>query len=273
MKRIETDLWYGGNERAVTFSFDDGRYEDYRLVELMNKYRVKGSFHLCNPGFLTSNGFKEQPVVDPKDYAKLYEGHEISCHGEHHPFPTRQPSEAVRSEIIRNRAYLESFCKYPVRGMSYPYADYNPRVIKECQAVGMEYARTASDTHSFGLPRDFMEWHPTCHIFGLKPELAEKFFSPMTFDSMRLLYVWGHSYELNTEEKWQAAEESIASVAEKENVWYATNIEICDYIKALSSLKFGVDCTVVYNPSATDVWLRADFKTIKVPAGKTVNID
>lgn len=273
MKRIETDIWYGGCERAATFSFDDGRYEDYRLVELMNKYGVKGSFHLCNPGFLTSNGFNEQPVVDPKDYKTLYEGHEISCHGEHHTFPARQPAEAIRAEIVHNRAFLENLCKYPVRGMSYPYSDFNQKVIDECRAVGMEYSRTAHDTHAFGIPRDFMVWNPTCHIFGLNEDITERFFAPMKFDGMRLLYIWGHSYEIDTEEKWEKVEKIIDSVANKDGVWYATNIEIYDYVTALSNLKFGADCSVVYNPTATDVWLRADFEKIKVPAGKTVIID
>ena len=79
MKRIETRLWKNGCTRAVSFTFDDGRYEDYRLVGLFNKYGMKGTFHLNNPGFLASCGYKEEPLVDPKDYKELYEGHEISC--------------------------------------------------------------------------------------------------------------------------------------------------------------------------------------------------
>ena len=51
MKFIETTLWQHGKERCVTFSYDDGRIEDKRLVELFNKYGLKGTFHLNNPGF------------------------------------------------------------------------------------------------------------------------------------------------------------------------------------------------------------------------------
>jgi len=53
MKTIEKNLWYGGKSGAVTFSYDDGRIEDIRLVETFNKYGVKGTFHLCDPDFDT----------------------------------------------------------------------------------------------------------------------------------------------------------------------------------------------------------------------------
>ena len=199
MKRIETRLWKNGCTRAVSFTFDDGRYEDYRLVVLFNKYGMKGTFHLNNPGFLTSCGYKEEPLVDPGDYKKLYEGHEISCHLEHHPFSKWTPSAALLEETISNKHFLESLCGYPVRGMSYPYASFDGRVIETLRAAGMEYSRTAADTHSFGLPEDFMRWDPTCN-WSEAEELVEKFFAPMNYDFMRLFYIWGHSYELWSEE-------------------------------------------------------------------------
>ena len=273
MKRIETNLWYGGKGRAVSFSYDDGRYEDKRLVELMNKYGIKGTFHLCNPGFLESNGYKIEPLVDPAEYEELYKGHEISCHMEHHPFPKWQPDEAIRAEITHNKAFLESLCKYPVRGMSYPFSNYDARVIAQCRAAGMEYARTVNQNTTFSVPDDFMSWHPTCHHFEVTDELAEKFFSPMNYDYMRLLYAWGHSYEMNSEEKWVQIEEVFKRVAGREDVWYATSIEIYDYIQAVRNLKFSCECSCVYNPSATDVWIKADFQPIKIPAGATVQID
>ena len=43
---IQFNIFPGGVRRVVTFSYDDGCDNDARLIELFNKYGVKGSFHL-----------------------------------------------------------------------------------------------------------------------------------------------------------------------------------------------------------------------------------
>ena len=269
MKRVETVYWPGGCERAVTLSFDDGRTEDYRLVEMFNKYGLKASFHLCIPELLQKL-IGDATLVDAADYAALYKGHEISCHMAHHPFPAWMPDEAIRAEITENRLYLEKLCGYPVRGMSYPYGSYSERVAAVCRSAGMEYSRTVEETGEFRVPENFMFWNPTCHFYRADGELLEKFMRPLNYDRMRLMYIWGHSYEFYTEEKWQAAEKFFGRLTENENIWYATNIQIVDYMNAVRSLRFAEQCTSVYNPSCTDVWIAVDLEPVKIPAGATV---
>ncbi len=271
MKRIETKLWNGGATRAVTFTFDDGRYEDYRLVELFNKYGIKGAFHLCNPGFLESCGYRVEPLVDPADYKKLYEGQEVSCHLQHHPFSKWTPTEAILEEAIANRKFLESYVGYPVRGMSYPFGSFDSRVIDILRAAGMEYSRTAVDTYSFGLPEDFMRWDPTCH-FTEAESLLDKFFSPMNYDFMRVFYIWGHSYELWDEERWANLERLLQKLSGRDDVWYATNIQIVEYMHAVRALRFSAECDTVYNPSAIPVWLEADRKVFVAEPGKVTSL-
>ena len=270
MKLIETPYWKDKKERAVTFSYDDGRIEDIRLVELFNKYGLKASFHLCDPEYMKKLTGEE--FVPAKDYAHLYSRHEISCHSVRHPFPAYMPDEAVRAEISENRKFLESLCGYPMRGMSYPYGSFDRRVIDICRAAGMEYARTVNETGGFGLPEDFMRWDATCHHSRADSELAERFFSPMRFDKMSLMYVWGHSFEFNTEEKWSKMEEFCKAVAHRDDVWYATNIEIVEHINALRALRFSEQCSAVYNPTCHDLWIAVDGEPVLVPSGKTVQL-
>ena len=85
---------------------------------------------------------------------------------------------------------------------------------------------------SFGIPSDFMKWDATCHHDRATKELFDRFMSPMLFDFMRLYYIWGHSYEINSEEKWAHMEEVCKTVGGRDDIWYATNIEIYDYIAA-----------------------------------------
>lgn len=43
----------GGKLKAMTFSYDDGVSADYRLVELMRKYYIKGTFNINTVNFKT----------------------------------------------------------------------------------------------------------------------------------------------------------------------------------------------------------------------------
>ena len=42
------------------------------------------------------------------------------------------------------------------------------------------------------------------------------------------------------------------------DIWYATNIEIVDYMKAARNLKFTVEGILVYNPGAIFVWISVE---------------
>lgn len=44
-------------------------------------------------------------------------------------------------------------------------------------------------------------------------------------------------------------------VSGRNDIWYATNIEIVDYMKASRNLNLTIDGNQVYNPSATSIWL------------------
>ena len=45
MEKIRFDCWKDGKKRALTMSYDDGVFQDRRLVEIFNRYGIRGSFH------------------------------------------------------------------------------------------------------------------------------------------------------------------------------------------------------------------------------------
>ena len=49
----------------------------------------------------------------------------------------------------------------------------------------------------------------------------------------------------------------------KEDIWYATNIEIVDYMKAAENLKYTVNGDKVWNPNACTVWISIDGKILE----------
>lgn len=85
--------------------------------------------------------------------------------------------------------------------------------------------------------------------------------------------VWGHSYEFDNHDNWNVIEDFCAYMGGRNDIWYATNIEIIDYMDAARRLIFSADCRRVYNPNAISVWLEIDGDTvIEVKGGTCLEI-
>ena len=100
--------------------------------------------------------------------------------------------------------------------------------------------------------------------------MIDKFFAEKT-DEPRMFYLWGHSYEFDADNNWRVLENFGKIMGNRDDVWYATNIEIYDYITAFNRLEYTCDCKRIYNPSAVDVYLGQGKKVICVPAGEEIS--
>lgn len=255
-----------GKFKALTMSYDDGRLEDRQLVELFNRYNIKASFHL-NSGLA-----KDEKRVPQEEWRTLYQGHEISCHTVLHPTIARCPIDQVALQVLEDRRRLEELAGYPVRGMSYPNGSYSPEIKRLLPLLGIEYSRVVGDTHNFSLPDDFFEWKATCHHNHNLIENGRNFVRLDKSQYLYLMYVWGHSYEFETKEDWALMEEFCMLVSGKKEIWYATNIQLVDYLKAAKNLKITVNGDLVYNPNACEVWLSVDGKIVCVPGGASMAV-
>lgn len=259
----------GGTHKVVTFSYDDCQVFDRRLVEMFNKYGMKATFHL-NAGMIgTKNEIDDFITWD--ELAELYKGHEVACHGYTHPFTSQIPKDQMVAQYWEERKLLESKVKYPVRGMSYPYGDITQQFVDIAEAVGIEYSRTVEDTGYFNLPWDYMRWNPTCHHNNAMP-LVDEFLKPTWKKRLQLFYIWGHSFEFHRENTWDMMDELLQKLSNKDDVWYATNIEIKDYLDAARNLNTTADGTIVHNRSAITVTLDVNDKMIEIPGGATVSL-
>jgi len=266
---ILLNLFPGGLHKALTFSYDDGRTQDRKLVDLFNRHRLKATFHL------NSGKFDEDGYVKYEEVARLYAGHEVSAHTVTHPFLERIPRERLMMEVLDDRGALEELTGYPVRGMSYPYGAYTEEVADAIGSLGIRYCRTVHSTGAFTVPQRPLTWHPTCHHKQMK-EHGEAFLAldpPPHYANLALLYVWGHSYEFDNDGNWNEIEEFCATFAGRSDIWYATNIEIADYLEALRRLEFSVGGTLVRNPSAGSVWITANGEAVEIAGGETKRLD
>lgn len=259
-------LFPGGRRAALTLSYDDGGKQDRKLVGIMNRYGIRGTFHL-NTGSLGT-----ESRVSLSEAAELYKGHEVSVHTVNHEFLTELPNEAVIAEILNDRRLLEDAVGYPVRGMSYPYGRLNRRIKDILAACGIVYSRGVVSTNDFGIPEDFLKWQPTCHHNGDLNGLADRLLDMLGGwrREPKLFYVWGHSFEFDRNGNWNLIEEFCAKMGGRDDIWYATNIEIFDYIAARSRLEFSADCRTVHNPSAISVWVDDRGVPVEVHPGETL---
>ncbi len=187
-----------------------------------------------------------------------------------HPTIERCPLSQVVQQIIEDRKVLEAACGYPVRGMSYPNGSYNHDIINMLPACGIEYSRIVGNSDDFGFPDNYFEWKATCHHGHRLMENAERFAALNKTQYLYMMYVWGHSYEFgDTPQGWKPIEDFCEFIAGRDDIWYATNIEIVDYMNAAKGLKFTAAGDVVYNPCAITVFISVDGKVIDIAPGET----
>lgn len=262
-----------GKEKALTLSYDDGQIHDVRLIGIMNEYGIRGTFNL-NGGEFFKNGKSFRGEAAAELAKETYKGHEIAVHGLTHPWTVGLPEQEMLYEVIEDRRILENAFGCIVRGMAYPFGCYNDKVVNVLKTAGIVYSRTTIATKRFDVPDDWLRMPTTCH--HNEPELTElaKHFvdDEIRWGKPELFYLWGHSYEFAKDDNWNVIEDFCARVGGNDNIWYATNIEIYDYVKAYEALQFTWDKTAVHNPSALSVWFSEGGKTYEVRSGETVSI-
>jgi peptidoglycan-N-acetylglucosamine deacetylase len=265
MSGIQHWLYPEGKRKALTLSYDDGTIHDRRLVAIFNQYGLRGTFHL-NGGLLGTS-----PRIAADEVKALFAGHEVSGHSATHPTLTVIPREQIIHEIVEDRRILERLVGYPVRGISYPNGAFDDRVVNLLRELGIVYARTTLLDDKFGLPEDPLRWRPNCHHSRNLMEIAARF-KEASSPRPSLLYVWGHSYEFDRQGNWPLMDEFGRLIGNQPDIWYATNIEIIDYLAAVQRLVSTMDGTRLHNPSAAAVWVLAEGRPVQVPAGQTVEL-
>jgi hypothetical protein len=119
-----------------------------------------------------------------------------------------------------------------------------------------------------------MEWKATCHHNDPKlMEYADYIVELKKPQYLKLMYVWGHSYEFEDRDNWNVIEEFCRKAGGRDDIWYATNIEIIDYMEAAKNLRFSCDYSMVENPAATSVWLNLnDGGIVEIGPGACVRL-
>lgn len=256
----------GGLWKALVMSYDDGHVQDRGLIPIFNQFGIKGTFHLCSE-------WLDQPTfVSSEDVRTVYAPHEVSVHSVNHPTLSDLDDESIRWQVGHCRWVLSQIAGYDTCSMSYPMGGFNTNVLAQIAGQGITCSRTVEATFSLDyLPANPLKWHPTCHHANATA-FADALIA-RTQEEMALLFVWGHSYELDNtyaDNSWAYMSALCQKLGHRGDIWYAGMEEVRAYLAAIQNLTYPAD-HVVRNPSASiAVWAKPAGALLKIAPGKTI---
>ena len=263
-----------GKRKALTLSYDDGTVFDKHLIEILDKYGLLCTFNISFGRYHPEDGENlSERKLKLSEAKELYSNsnHEIAIHSYSHPVLTDLKSSDVVREILEDRIEAENTYGRRITGFAYPYGNTNKEVMKIAGKCGISYARNTVSTEDFRFSENLLDFKPTCHHDNPRLfELAKKFVADKPYLGNWLFYVWGHSVEFERNNNWDRIEKFAEMVSGKDDIWYATNIEICEYAECFNRLIVSADGNRVCNPTVIDVWVEKNNKIYKIGGGKTV---
>lgn len=245
-------------EKFFTISFDDGLEQDRRIITLMEKYGIKGTFNLCSgmfgkKGYVKRIGnigyrdvekpgfpkccYTEHFALEEAEAVKLYSSPnvEVASHGTHHRNQDDLTETEAEEEITQDVRRLSELFGYQIQGHAFPYnsGSTNPAVIAALQKNGIRYARKISMSKKpkdFYLNRNKLILIPSCWQLDYFSEtLLQKFLEMPVAERDLVFYMWGHGYELDFRTKRgniEHLEHMFQMVSKAKNICCVTNAEL-----------------------------------------------
>lgn len=225
-------------KKYVTFSFDDCNTQDKKLLALFNKYGAKCTFNI-NTGMF---GYKEtlpppqenvshEWLSESEIFGGMYDGHEIAAHSFTHPTLWECTDDEILYQIKTDAENIERKLGFPTVGFAYPNGGYNKshyeKIADICRInTTIKYARTTMTTYAFGFPENPYEWDPTMHWLDPNLDAVCERFLAESGDNDLLLYIWGHSYEMDCSNGMEILEKWLEKLSKCDDVVFVTNKEV-----------------------------------------------
>lgn len=239
---------------TVTTSWDDGDILDERLVALLDKYNIKGTFYI-------SRDYRKNRLSDDsiRDIATR---HEIGAHTLSHRLLPKINSEEKRKEIGGGKTWLEELTGTEIPLFCYPAGQYDDESVQLVREAGFKGART-TELFSLEKPQDPFLMGTTFQVyplplrqvpgggiypgkafstliergggmldFGLTPwswrsfEAAAKASFDIAREKGGVFHLWGHSWEIDQYGLWKSLERVLYYMSNRADCRYITNGEI-----------------------------------------------
>jgi peptidoglycan/xylan/chitin deacetylase (PgdA/CDA1 family) len=215
----------------ISFSWDDGAVEDFKIAELSAKYRIPGMFFIPekNP---------ERAVISAKQIVELRQsGFEIGAHTQSHVYLTKIAPDLVHQELSNGKTYLETVLSEEIKHFCLPGGFYNKAILSQAQRM-FASVRTADTGNIKYSGKNPALIKPTFHFYdrGVKSLLFNSLkHSPLLFQFVLKhrnknyfeilksfidylatqnadyqIMIWGHSWEIEQFGLWPKLEAFIS---------------------------------------------------------------
>lgn len=203
-----------------TTSWDDGNPADLRMVKLLNKYGLKGTFYVMYKKI-------EAGDLDKEYLAHISRNHEVGSHLIDHVDLTKLTASEAFRQLSTSKHGLETANDgVEVQMLSYPWGKYNNVVKALAKKAGYAGARTTKYQVPFYAP-DPYELPVTVGVWGDWNGDYALDLQVLKLVSKRggVFHLAGHCWELD-EKKWQRLEDFFKIVSEIPNLTFLTNSEV-----------------------------------------------
>lgn len=249
------------NKFIITTSWDDGSIYDRRLVRLLKKYSIKGTFYISKEFDYTPKGGEKVERVSDDEAKVLYQDFEVGAHSITHTYFNDLDGEQIKEEVFSSKKYLEELLGRDIKVFCYPGGRHNDTAIEAIRSSGFLGARTTELFNFDVKDRFLMPTTINCYpfpfgtgsakikasrflknirlayrsnfpiraLFGWK-SLA-KFLFEKAENEKGVFHLWGHSWEIEKNGMWEDLEEVFKYISNKNNAEYMTNSEAIDFLK------------------------------------------
>jgi peptidoglycan/xylan/chitin deacetylase (PgdA/CDA1 family) len=227
----------------VTTSWDDGHRLDPLLADLLDRYRIPGTFYIAPRNI----EFAPQDRLSAAGIRDLAERHEIGGHTLSHPRLPKIDDRAAHEDIRAGKHELEDMIGQEVVSFCYPRGEYEQRHTAMVRDCGFTLARTVR-RHLLRPGKPF-ESGTTVNAYAhrvdglialrmakFRPRATVKMF--LSWDDFAIawfdafleqggvFHLWGHSWEVDARQDWRRLERVLAHISNRPGIRYVTNGEL-----------------------------------------------
>lgn len=255
LPKISRGSGHPARQVIVTTSWDDEHSSNLKLADLLRATRLRATFYIPTG----SLGIGEALTTgDLCDLAAA--GFEIGAHTVTHPVLTDVHGERLRSEVTDCKLRLEEIIGREVASFCYPKGRYNAEVMQALSEAGYRGARTVRMLFC-GMPQRPFEIPTTLQTYPHEAstyvrnlvkrralaDLARSLRDIVRADDWVALgkalfdkvlkaggtwHLFGHSWETERENRWDAVRELLSYVSNRPEVQYVTNGELAELIRS-----------------------------------------
>lgn len=137
----------GNNKLKIISSWEDGSIFDFKMADLMKKYKIPTTFYW--PSLLESAKvtFDSSKKLTPKDCKKLAKKFEIGSHGATHQSLSKMTIAQLGHEITESRKALQDLTGQEINSFAYPKKSINSLTKALVKGAGYKSARSNVPTH------------------------------------------------------------------------------------------------------------------------------